>query len=459
MENLIISTSGVRGIIGSSLSPTEISRFATAFGTFIGGRTVVVGRDTRTSGEMVRGSLISGLIATGCYVIDVGVCPTPTILLMSKRVEAEGSVIITASHNPIDWNGLKLAAKSGRPLSVGDQRRFQEIYESEGVNLVLWDQLGLVEAIDSAIDYHVAQILELDWVDLDQIRRRSLKVAIDACNGAGSIISPILLRRLGCEVIEINCTPNGIFPRSSEPNPEALKELCQVTKSEGAHLGLAHDGDADRLVLVSDQGVPLSSEYTYALIADFLVGRKNGDLVGTVSTSRMLDDVAGKYGVELHRTPVGVGHVVEKMEQIGAILGGEGTGGVIYPEIQHTADGITSIAAIVQLLASSNSSVTDLVSLMPEYWMAKKKIDMPSQSVVEAVFDSVLTIFASDDLDTTDGVKRIWDDKWVNIRKSGTEPVIRVFSEARSIQEARDLCDSTVETLKSLVKCVTDCNQ
>lgn len=458
MENLIISASGVRGTIGGSFSPTEISRFATAFGTLIGGQTVVVGRDTRTSGEMVRGSLISGLVATGCDVIDVGVCPTPTILLTSKKIGAEGSVTITASHNPIDWNGLKLATKSGRLLSADAQRQFQEIYKSEKANLVSWDQLGSVETDDSAIDYHIAQILELDWINLDQIRHRSLKVAIDAGNGAGSIISPMLLRQLGCEVIEINCTPNGIFPRSSEPNQEALKELCQVTKSEGAHVGLAHDGDADRLVLVSDQGVPLSSEYTYALIADFLIGRRNGNLVATVSTSRMLDDVADKYGVELHRTPVGVGYVVEKMEQIGAALGGEGTGGVIYPEILHTADGITSIAAIVQLLASSNKNMMDLVSLIPRYWMDKKKIDMPSQDVSEAVLDSVLTVFENDDLDTMDGVKRIWDDKWVNIRKSGTEPVIRVFSEARSIQEAKDLCNSTVETLKSLMKHVTDCN-
>ena len=458
MENLIISASGVRGTIGGSFSPMEISRFATAFGTLIGGQTVVVGRDTRTSGEMVRGSLISGLVATGCDVIDVGVCPTPTILLTSKKIGAEGSVTITASHNPIDWNGLKLATKSGRLLSADAQRQFQEIYKSEKANLVSWDQLGSVETDDSAIDYHIAQILELDWINLDQIRHRSLKVAIDAGNGAGSIISPMLLRQLGCEVIEINCTPNGIFPRSSEPNQEALKELCQVTKSEGAHVGLAHDGDADRLVLVSDQGVPLSSEYTYALIADFLIGRRNGNLVATVSTSRMLDDVADKYGVELHRTPVGVGYVVEKMEQIGAALGGEGTGGVIYPEILHTADGITSIAAIVQLLASSNKNVMDLVSLIPRYWMDKKKIDMPSQDVSEAVLDSVLTVFENDDLDTMDGVKRIWDDKWVNIRKSGTEPVIRVFSEARSIQEAKDLCNSTVETLKSLMKHVTDCN-
>ena len=458
MENLIISASGVRGTIGGSFSPTEISRFATAFGTLIGGQTVVVGRDTRTSGEMVRGSLISGLVATGCDVIDVGVCPTPTILLTSKKIGAEGSVTITASHNPIDWNGLKLATKSGRLLSADAQRQFQEIYKSEKANLVSWDQLGSVETDDSAIDYHIAQILELDWINLDQIRHLSLKVAIDAGNGAGSIISPMLLRQLGCEVIEINCTPNGIFPRSSEPNQEALKELCQVTKSEGAHVGLAHDGDADRLVLVSDQGVPLSSEYTYALIADFLIGRRNGNLVATVSTSRMLDDVADKYGVELHRTPVGVGYVVEKMEQIGAALGGEGTGGVIYPEILHTADGITSIAAIVQLLASSNKNMMDLVSLIPRYWMDKKKIDMPSQDVSEAVLDSVLTVFENDDLDTMDGVKRIWDDKWVNIRKSGTEPVIRVFSEARSIQEAKDLCNSTVETLKSLMKHVTDCN-
>ena len=458
MKGLIVSASGVRGMIGSSLSPIEISRFATAFGTFIGGQTVVVGRDTRASGEMVKGSLVSGLVATGCCIIDVGVCPTPTILLMSKKMGAEGTVVITASHNPVDWNGLKLAGKSGRLLSADAQGRFQKIYQSEKVKLVSWDQLGGVEIVDGAIDYHIAQILDLDWLNLAQIQQRSLKVVIDACNGAGSIISPMLLRRLGCEVIEVNCTPNGIFPRSSEPTPGALKELCQVVKSEGAHLGLAHDGDADRLVLVSDQGVPLSSEYTYALIADFLVGQRTGDLVATVSTSRMLNDIADNHSVKLHRTPVGVGHVIEKMGKIGAALGGEGTGGVIFPEILHTADGITSIAAILQLLVSSHRSVTDLVSLMPRYWMNKRKIGVPSQDVADAILEMALTVFANDDLDITDGVKRVWGDKWVNIRKSGTEPAIRVFSEARSIQEAEELCQSTVDALEFLKKRVTSCD-
>ena len=234
--------------------------------------------------------------------------------------------------------------------------------------------------------------------------------------------------------------------------------MCQVVKSEGAHLGLAHDGDADRLVLVSDQGVPLSSEYTYALIADFLVGQRTGGLVATVSTSRMLDDIADKHSVKLHRTPVGVGHVIEKMGKIGAALGGEGTGGVIFPEILHTADGITSIAAILQLLVSSHRSITDLVSLMPRYWMNKRKIGVPSQDVADAILEMALTVFANDDLDITDGVKRVWGDKWVNIRKSGTEPAIRVFSEARSIQEAEELCQSTVEALEFFKKRVTSCD-
>ena len=451
-EDLIISVSGVRGTVGSALDPSLLTRFAAAFGTLVEGQTVVVGRDTRTSGSMAHHAVLAGLIATGCKVIDVGICPTPTVLLMSKELNAGGSLVITASHNPIDWNGIEFASESGRLLSEAERTRLMEIYESGDFDLAAWNKQGNVETINTAIDQHIAGVLGCDWIIRDQTRSQGLKVVIDSGNGAGSVISPRLLKALGCEVIELNCVPDGYFPRPAEPTPDALDQLCEAVISEEADLGLAHDGDADRLVLVSEEGVPLSSEYTFVLAAEFLLNKRKGDIVATVSTSRMLDDVADRHGVKLHRTPVGVGCVVEKMRQTTAVIGGEGTGGVIYPELQYTTDGIASIAAIVQLLAESNpATISEVVTSIPSYAICKEKLEVPSQQIADAVLQRAIETYTDEEIDLTDGVKRVWEDRWVNIRKSGTEPVIRVFSEAQTAEEAQALCDSTLDTLKSLI--------
>ena len=451
-EDLIISVSGVRGTVASALDPSLLTRFAAAFGTLVEGQTVVVGRDTRTSGPMAHHAVLAGLIATGCKVIDVGICPTPTVLLMSKELNAGGSLVITASHNPIDWNGIEFASESGRLLSEAERTRLMKIYASGNFNLAAWNKQGSVEVIDTAINQHIAGVLGCDWVIRDQTRCQGLKVVIDCGNGAGSVISPRLLKALGCEVIELNCVPDGYFPRPAEPTPDALDQLCEAVISEEADLGLAHDGDADRLVLVSEEGAPLSSEYTFVLAAEFLLNKRKGDIVATVSTSRMLDDVADRHDVKLHRTPVGVGFVVEKMRKTAAVIGGEGTGGVIYPELQYTTDGIASIAAIVQLLAESNpATISEVVASIPSYAICKEKLEVPSQQIADAVLQLAIETYTDEGLDLTDGIKRVWENRWVNIRKSGTEPVIRVFSEAQTAEEAQALCDSTLETLKSLI--------
>lgn len=455
-EVLIISASGVRGTVGSALDPSQLTRFAAAFGTLIEGHSVVVGRDTRTSGPMAHHAILAGLIATGCKVIDVGVCPTPTVLLMSKELNAGGSLVITASHNPINWNGIEFAAEAGRLLNEAERTRLMVIYDSGDFQLAAWDKQGSVDFLDTALDQHITNVLNCDWVIRDQAQSSGLKVVIDCGNGAGSVISPRLLRALGCEVVEVNCVPDGYFPRPAEPTPDALDQLCEAVKSEGADLGFAHDGDADRLVLVSEEGVPLSSEYTFALAAEFLLNKRKGDIVATVSTSRMLDDVADRHGVKLHRTPVGVGYVVEKMQEVNAVIGGEGTGGVIYPELQYTTDGIASLAAIVQLLAeSSGSTISEVVASIPSYAICKEKLEVPSQQIADAVLQLAIDTYKDETLDLGDGVKRVWEDRWVNIRKSGTEPVIRVFSEAQTLEEAQELCNSTLETLKSLIQRVS----
>ena len=458
-EKPIVSVSGVRGEVGVSLDVRIITQFAMAFGTFVGNRTVVIGRDSRTSSPTVRHAVLAGLFATGCHVIDVGLCPTPTILLMAKTLGAQGSITITASHNPVAWNGIEFAADSGHLLTQAERDELMRIYEMEDFAIAPWNEQGTLEMYEDAVGYHLDQILCSPWVAPDLIRKADLKVVMDAGNGAGSVISPSLLRRLGCQVVELNCVADGHFRRPAEPTPEALDELCQTVFASGSDIGFAHDGDADRLVVVTEEGVPLSGEWTLAFIADFILGKTKGDVVATVSTSRMLDDIAAKHGVALHRTKVGVGWVVEKMHEVNAVIGGEGTGGVIYPNIHYTTDGIASIAAIAQYLAESGETVTQLVENMPHYQMCRKKLEIPSQELAKRLVDLALEVYkeacdagAEPQLELTDGVKRVWKDRWVNIRPSGTEPVIRVFSEAPTYAIAEALCDETIETLKMLMK-------
>ena len=459
VEKPIISVSGVRGEIGVSLDIRVITRFAMAFGTFVGGRTVVVGRDSRTSSPTVRHAVLAGLFATGCHVIDVGVCPTPTILLIANALHAQGSITITASHNPVAWNGIEFAAASGNLLTQAERDELMQIYEAEDFALAPWNEQGTLEIYDEAIAYHLERVLHARWLAPDSIRKAGLKVVLDCGNGAGSVISPSLLRKLGCRVVELNCVVDGHFRRPAEPTPDVLDELCEVVRASKADIGFAHDGDADRLVLVTDQGIPLNGEWTLAFVVDFILGKTKGDVVATVSTSRMLDDIAAKHGVTLHRTKVGVGWVVGKMREVNAVIGGEGTGGVVYPDIHPTTDGIASLAAITQYLAESGSTVTQLVENMPQYQMCRKKLEIPSQELASRLVDVTLQIYKEESatkkgplLDLTDGVKRLWEDRWVNVRPSGTEPVIRVFSEAPTFAAAEQLCDETLETLTVLMK-------
>ncbi len=459
----IISVSGVRGQVGVSLDARIITKFALAFGTFVGGKTVVVGRDSRTSSPMIRHAVLAGLFATGCRVIDVGLCPTPTVLLIAKTLGAQGSITITASHNPVEWNGIEFASESGKLLTQTERDGLTRICENEDFALAPWDKQGTLERFKDATTHHLKEILDSSWLNIDLIRNAKLKVALDCGNGAGCVISPTLLQELGCQVVEINCVPDGNFRRPAEPTPDALGELCEKVRETCADIGFAHDGDADRVVVVTDQGMPLSGEWTLAFVADFILSKTKGDIVVTVSTSRMMDDIAAKHGVILYRTKVGVGWVVEKMHEVNAVIGGEGTGGVIYPAINYTTDGITSIASIVQHITESNSTVTALVDTMPHYEMCRKKLEIPSQEVATQLVELALKMYEKEALTTsstqagpllelTDGIKRVWDDRWVNIRKSGTEPVIRVFSEAPTASEAEALCDDTLENLKMLMK-------
>ncbi|HIE29772.1 TPA: phosphoglucosamine mutase [Candidatus Poribacteria bacterium] len=449
MDTLIISVSGVRGIVGESFHPSLLTRFAIALGTFAKSGKVVLGRDSRTSGEMARHALLSGLIATGCEVVDVGICPTPTILLRAKNLQADGSITITASHNPIEWNGIEFAVSCGSLLNPEQSAELMRIYESGEDKLMPQDKLGSVKQDDTAVERHIAKILSLPYIDVRLIKSRRLKVVIDCCNGAGSVISPKLLRQLGCEVIELGCHPNGKFPRHPEPAPEHLSQLCELVRMRDADIGFAHDSDADRLAIVSDKAEAISNEYTFVLASDFILSKQKGPVVATSSTSMMMDYIARKWDVPLYRTKVGVGNVVGKMQKVNAVVGGEGTGGVIFPEIHHTTDGITTLAVIIQQLAECGATISELVSEIPKYSIIKKKIEISNQQLADDLMQKAAQYFADENPDLTDGVKIIGKDSWVNIRKSGTEPVIRVFSEARTTEEAGKLCDSTIKIIQS----------
>ena len=462
MSELIISASGARGVIGESLTPERVVRLAAAFGNFIGSGRIVVGYDSRTSGPMMMHSVYAGLLATGCDILDVGMCPTPTILFMSRVEQADGSIVITASHNPAEWNGLEFAAQAGRLLNGQDLKSFLDIYHNQKLRLCSWNKQGKIKKLNQAISHHINAILEAQWVDLEQTHSRQLSVVIDAGNGVGSRISPVLLRALGCKVSEVFCHPDGSFPRPSEPYPEALSKLCQTVQSVGADLGLAHDGDADRLVIVDELGHAISSEYTFALVADFLLGKTDQPafIVATISTSRLIEDVAHRHKAELFRVPVGVSFVVEKMKQLSKdnpealVLGGEGTGGVILPNWQHTTDGIAAISVIVQMLAESDDSIQSRVRNLPEYKMHKIKLKIDRQATADELVRRAAVIFSqlsNSILDLTDGIRCVWPDRWVGIRKSGTEPVVRIFSEANSSRTAKELALQTQQSLQEVI--------
>ena len=462
LSELIISASGARGVIGESLTPERVVRLAAAFGNFIGSGRIVVGYDSRTSGPMMMHSVYAGLLATGCDILDVGMCPTPTILFMSRVEQADGSIVITASHNPAEWNGLEFAAQAGRLLNGQDLKSFLDIYHNQKLRLCSWNKQGKIKKLNQAISHHINAILEAPWVDLEQTHSRQLSVVIDAGNGVGSRISPVLLRALGCKVSEVFCHPDGSFPRPSEPYPEALSKLCQTVQSVGADLGLAHDGDADRLVIVDELGHAISSEYTFALVADFLLGKTDQPafIVATISTSRLIEDVAHRHKAELCRVPVGVSFVVEKMKQLSKdnpealVLGGEGTGGVILPNWQHTTDGIAAISVIVQMLAESDDSIQSRVRNLPEYKMHKIKLKIDRQATADELVRRAAVIFSqlsNSILDLTDGIRCVWPDRWVGIRKSGTEPVVRIFSEANSSGTAKELALQTQQSLQEVI--------
>jgi phosphomannomutase len=458
-KDLMIGVSGVRGVVGKSLTPEILSRYSAAFGNFCRshGRStcpkVVLGRDSRISGEMCNFAVLSGLLATGCEVIDIGICPTPTVQIAVEELRADGGIVITASHNPIQWNALKFIGSEGTFLAQREAEKLFDLVKNNKITYQPWNGLGKVKSdlktqksCHGWIQKHIQKILKLRYVDVKKIKRKKLKVVLDCCNGAGGTISPHLLKALGCQVIELFCEPDGNFAHNPEPRPENLVSLCRAVKKNRADIGFANDPDVDRLAIVSDQGMPLSEETTLALATKFILSKKpKSKVVTNISTSRMIDDIAKEFDSKVYRTKVGEAHVVGSLKAVGGIIGGEGNGGVILPELHYGRDALVGMALILEYLTESKETITDLASKLPRYFMIKKKGELKKD--FERNLAKLETKYAKGKIKLIDGVKIDFEDSWIHIRKSNTEPIFRIIAEAKSKKKAKELVSESLEIL------------
>ena len=440
-EGLMVSVSGVRGRVGDALTPEIVAKFAAGFGAWAlaGGRSklVVVGRDSRVSGPMFHRIVVGALQSVGATVIDIGMSTTPTTQLAVEHHHAAGGLMISASHNPIEWNALKMIGPTGLFLDAIEGTAMRETMES-GVPRAKWHELGQVVPDEEAVNRHVDAVLALPFIDYATIRKRKFRVALDCCRGAGAVIVPQLLEWFGCSVASINMEPDGRFPRPPEPIPENLGELERLVRDSGSDIGLAVDPDVDRLALVDETGRAIGEDYTLALAAKLVLRHRKGPVVINLSTSRVVDDVAIAAGAPVIRAPVGEVNVALRMRSEKAAIGGEGNGGVILPELHLGRDAPLGIAIVLQLLANEGRSLSAIVADHPRYTIVKDKLDRPDASLT-TVYEALRGAFPDAEVDTQDGLRLAWPDRWVHVRPSGTEPIVRVIAEAPSAAEAKDL--------------------
>src|SRR5882724_9355901 len=446
IPTLKISISGVRGVIGDSLTPALLTRFAQAFGTYAGSGTIVIGRDPRTSGEMVKQAVIAGLLSSGCRVLDIGMCPVPTVQLLVRRHRALGGIAITASHNPAEWNALKFVGSDGLFLNSGRAREMLDIYHQGEYTKVGGSEMREVEEVSGATDLHIQKILEV-LGPLPQ-NARPLRVVLDACNGAGSLVGPKLLEVLGAEVIPINVTPNGLFPRPAEPLAENLGDLCVAVKEHRANIGFAQDMDADRLAIVSEQGVPIGEDYTLVLATLYVLGKEPGAVVANLSTTIALEDVARRFGCPIFLTKIGEVNVTEAMQREKAVIGGEGNGGVIYPRINFARDSLVGMALILHFIAEQGRSLSQILSSFPRLYIIKEKLLCPSNKIA-GILKLLRKTYSDSEMDLTDGIKVLLPEGWFHVRGSNTEPFIRVSVEGESSERARQISDSLLGLIRT----------
>jgi phosphomannomutase len=447
---LMISVSGMRGIVGTDLTPELVARHAAALGAWAreaGKPVVVLGRDARTSGEMFARAGCAGLQSVGCEVIDCGLVPTPTVQLAVEHHRAGAGLVLTASHNPVEWNALKMVGPDGIFLDADTGAQVRAMAE-RGPARAGWDTIGAVHADDQAVARHIEAVLALPEVDLPAIRRRKFRVALDCVRGAGGVIMPQLLERLGCTVSAINLATDGRFPRPPEPIPENLGALTNLVRASGADVGVAVDPDVDRIAVVDERGEPIGEDYTLAFAVRAVLARAGvalGDadapvVVANLSTSLVVEDAAHDGGARFLRAPVGEAHVARMIRAEGALVGGEGNGGVMLPSLHLGRDAPLGMALILQYLAGSERSVSELVAAAPRYQIVKAKLARGAD--LGEAFGVLRSRFPEARADERDGLRLAWDGRWLHLRASGTEPVIRIIAEARKAAEAEAMIDA-----------------
>lgn len=446
MPTLMVSVSGIRGIIGNGLDPNTIVKYASAFADFCGKGKIVLGSDGRISGHMVKHIVIGTLLAKGNDVIDLGICPTPTVLFNVRKLKAAGGIQISASHNPNEWNALKLINRNGEFMSYEENNEMLSLLETSQQNFSSWNKLGKLFSYEEGLKNHIEAVLNMPYINISKIRKRKFKVLLDCVNGAGVYSMPLLLKKLNCNIIEMNCEKNGIFPRLPEPIPENLSATMRAVKKHKADLGIVVDPDVDRLVLITEKGEPFSEENTIVQAVKFYLSKKKGNVVVNLSTTRAVEDVANKFGCKVFRSPVGEANVVKKMKEVKAVIGGEGSGGVILPKVNFGRDALVGTVILLQHLIEFGGTMSQLKESLPKYFISKKKVDIGSKNPDE-IISRLAKKYSAYKLNNEDGLRVEFDDHWVHFRKSNTEPIIRCIVEAKSEQEAEKLADKYVMEL------------
>ena len=457
---LIKSISGIRGTIGGkpgdNLTPIDAVKFAAAYGIWLKDYSqkpnlkVVIGRDARLSGEMIQNLVVSTLLGLGIDVIDLDLSTTPTVEIAVPMENADGGIILTASHNPKQWNALKLLNEKGEFLDAAQGAKILEIAEKEDFDFAEVDDLGSITKNDAYIDIHIDEVLNLSLVDADTIRKAKFKVVVDGVNSTGGIAIPKLLETLGVEVVKLYCEPTGHFPHNPEPLKEHLGDICDLVVKEKADFGIVVDPDVDRLAFISNDGEMFGEEYTLVACADYVLGKTKGNTVSNLSSSRALRDITQKHGGTYEAAAVGEVNVVTKMKTNKAIIGGEGNGGIIYPESHYGRDSLVGTALFLMLMAEKGGTVKELRDSYPSYFMSKKKIQLTPGLDVDGILKAMGDKYQNEDISTIDGVKIDFAENWVHLRKSNTEPIIRIYTEAKSQSEADSLADRIIGEIKSI---------
>lgn len=458
---LIKSISGIRGTIGGevgdSLSPLDIVRFTASYASFIkkqgsSSNTIIIGRDARISGEMVSNIVSGTLMGCGFDVLDVGLSTTPTVEVAVQLHKSAGGIILTASHNPKQWNALKLLDQNGEFLNVEHSQRVLDIAEADAMEFVDVDDLGVITENQAYFDIHIDEVLDLEFVNVKAISDCKFKVVVDAVNSTGGIAIPLLLERLGVEAVKIHCEPNGQFPHNPEPLKQHLTDLSEKVVSSNADFGIAVDPDVDRLAFMDEKGIMFGEEYTLVACADYILSQRPGNTVSNLSSTRALRDVTEKHGGTYTASAVGEVNVVNAMKATDAVIGGEGNGGIIFPESHYGRDALVGVALFLSLLAERKIAVSTLRASYPSYFMSKKKIDLNPSIDVNAILEAMEAKYAHEQISTIDGVKIDFEMEWVHLRKSNTEPIIRIYTEAPSQEKADILADKIIQEIKNIAR-------